>query len=56
MDPIDAALAALSLQLKPNYTQTAQKYSVERFTLLHRHRNITGLKVNGYKNQFFLTK
>ena len=29
MDPIEAALAALSLQLKPNYTQTAKEYGVE---------------------------
>ena len=56
MDPIDAALTALSLQLKPNYTQTAKEYRVERSTLSRRHRNITGLKADGYNIQFFLTK
>ena len=48
MDPIKAALAALSLQSKPNYTQTAKEYRVERSTLSRRHRNITGLRVDGY--------
>jgi len=48
MDPIEAALAALSLQSKPNYTQTAKEYGVERFTLFCRHRNITGPKAEGY--------
>ena len=48
MDPIDAALAALSLQLKPNYTQTAKEYGVDRSTLLRRHCNIIGLKADCY--------
>ena len=50
MDPIDAALAALSLQSKPNYTQIATEYSVGRSTLLCRHHNIIGLKADGYEN------
>ena len=29
MDSIEAALAALNLQLKPNYTQTAKEYGVD---------------------------
>jgi len=48
MDPIDAALAALSLQSKPNYTQTAKEYRVERSTLSRRYCNITGPKADGY--------
>jgi hypothetical protein len=56
MDPIDAALDALRLQSKPNYTQTAKEYGVERSTLSRRHRNITGSKADGYDNQSFLTK
>ncbi|OCL00560.1 uncharacterized protein K441DRAFT_104661 [Cenococcum geophilum 1.58] len=56
MDPIDAALAALSLQSKPNYTKTAEEYGVERSTLSRRHCNITGSKADGYENQSFLTK
>ena len=48
MDPINAALAALSLQSKLNYTQTANEYGVDRSTLLRRYRNITGLKADGY--------
>ena len=56
IDPIDAALAALSLQSKPNYTQTANEYRVDRSTLLRRHRNITGSKADGYNTQSFLTK
>ena len=56
MDPIEAALAALSLQSKPNYTQTAKEYGVERSTLSRRHRNITGPKAEGYYSQSFLTK
>jgi len=50
MDPIDAALAALSLQSKPNYTQTAKEYGVDRSTLSRRHRNITGSKADSYEN------
>ena len=56
IDPIDAALAALSLQSKPNYTQTANEYRVDRSTLLRRHCNITRLKADGYNAQSFLTK
>ena len=56
MDPINAALAALSLQSKPNYTQTAKEYGVDRSTLSRRHRNITGSKADGYESQSFLTK
>ena len=48
MDSIEAALAALDLQLKPNYTQTANEYGVDRTTLSHRHRNIMGLRADGY--------
>ena len=48
MDPIDVAFAALSLQLKPNYTQTAKEYRVKWSTLSRRHRNITGLRAEGY--------
>ena len=56
MDPINAALTALSLQSKPNYTQTAKEYGVKRSTLSHRYRNITGSKADGYNAQSFLTK
>ena len=48
MDSIEAALAALNLQSKPNYTQTANEYGVDRSTLSRRHRNITGSKADGY--------
>ena len=48
MDSIEAALAALDLQLKPNYTQTANEYGVDRTTLSRRHRNITGSRADGY--------
>jgi len=56
MDSIEAALAALDLQLKPNYTQTVKEYSVDQSTLLRRHRNITGTKADGYNSQSFLTQ
>ena len=56
MDSIEAALAALDLQLKPNYTQTANEYGVDRTTLSRRHRNITGLRADGYDSQSFLSK
>lgn len=56
MDSIEAALAALDLQLKPNYTQTAKEYGVDRSTLSRRHRNITGTKADGYDSQSFLTQ
>jgi len=48
MDSIEAALAVLDLQSKPNYTQTAKEYGVDRSTLSRRHRNITGTKADGY--------
>ena len=50
MDSIEAALAALDLQSKPNYTQTAIKYGVDQTTLLRRHRNITGSRADGYNS------
>ena len=50
MDLIEAALAALDLQSKPNYTQTVNKYGVDRTTLSRRHRNITGSRVDGYNS------
>jgi hypothetical protein len=56
MDSIEAALAALNLQSKPNYTQTAKEYGVDQSTLSRRHRNITGSKADGYNNQSFLTQ
>ena len=56
VDPIEAALAALSLQSKPNYTQTVKEFGVEQSTLSRRHRNITGSKDAGYESQSFLTK
>jgi hypothetical protein len=56
IDPIDAALAALSLQLKPNYTQIVKEYRVDQSTLSRRHCNITGLKADSYNTQSFLTK
>ena len=55
MDPIDAALAALGLQSKPNYTQTAMEYRIDRSTLSRRHCNIAGSKADGYESQSFLT-
>jgi hypothetical protein len=36
MKPIDEALAALRLQEKPNITQTALKYNIDRSTLSKR--------------------
>jgi len=56
MDSIEAALAALDLQSKPNYTQTAEEYGVDRTTLSRRHRNITGSRADGYDSLSFLTK
>jgi len=56
MDPIDAALATLSLQSKPNYTQIAKEYGVERSTLSRHHHNIIGSKADGYNSQSFLTE
>ena len=50
MDPINAALATLSLQSKPNYTQTAKEYGVDRSTLSRRYCNITGLKADSYES------
>jgi hypothetical protein len=56
MDSIEAALAALDLQSKPNYTQTAKEYCVDRTTLSRRHRNITSSRADGYDSLSFLTK
>ena len=56
MDSIEAALEALSLQLKPNYTQTAKEYNVNRSTLSRRHRQVTGSKASGYDSQALLNQ
>ena len=54
MDSIEAALEALSLQSKPNYTKTAKAYNVNRSTLSRRHRQVTGSKASGYNSQALL--
>jgi len=38
MDSIKAALKALSLQLKPNYTKTAKAYNVNQSTLFRHYK------------------
>ena len=50
MDSLEAALEALSLQLKPNYTQTAKEYNVNRSTLSRRHRQVMILKFYSIKH------
>jgi transposase-like protein len=37
---IDAALAALSLQEKPNYSQVARDYNVQRLQLYRRYKRL----------------
>ena len=46
MTPIEAALNDLRSQNPPQYDPTARKYGVDRSTLSHRHRGITGPKQN----------
>ena len=41
MDPINAALAILELQDRPNYTWTAKEFNINRSTLSRRYRQIT---------------
>ena len=50
MDSIEAALEALSLQLKPNYIKTAKVYNINQSTLSCRHRQVTRLKALGYNS------
>ena len=46
MDPIDAALAALKLQDRPNYTWTAKEFNVNYIMLLRRYWQITRTREN----------
>lgn len=57
MDPIDAALEALkSLDIgeKPNYSQIAKKYGVDRNKLSRRFRGVQGSRAAQYENQQLL--
>ena len=40
MQAIDKALKDLASQESPNYSATAKKYSIDRTTLLRRHRGL----------------
>ena len=48
MDSIEAALADLRLQDKPNFTATAKKYGCDRMTLSRRFHRVTTSKAEGY--------
>jgi hypothetical protein len=48
---IELALADLASQLKPNYSATARKHSVERTTLAKRHRGQT-LSIQGASSEY----
>ena len=51
---LEAALASLKLQDKPNYTKTAEQFSVNRTTLSQRHRNVTKLYSDARDNKRLL--
>ncbi|OCK80078.1 hypothetical protein K432DRAFT_298435 [Lepidopterella palustris CBS 459.81] len=50
MDGIEAALAECRLYNKPNFTDIANTYGVNRTTLLKRYRGITGSREDGYNS------
>ena len=57
MDPMELALESLkSLKLgeKPNYTQVAKKYGVERSILSRHHWGVQGTYAEKCKNQRLL--
>jgi len=54
MAAIEAALADLRLQNKPNITATADKHQVERFTLSRRWNKVTRSREDSYDLMRFL--
>jgi len=55
MDSIEAALANLSLQDKPNISATADKHKVKRSTLSRRWNKVTRSREDGYNLMRFLS-
>ena len=55
MDKIEAALADLRLQEKPNITAIADKHDVNRSTLSRRFRGVTQSKEIAYDEQRLLS-
>ena len=55
MDSIEAALADLRLQDKPNVSATADKHKVERSTLSRRWNKVTRSREDGYDSMRFLS-
>lgn len=54
MDRIEAALADLKLQDKPNFTATADKHRCDRSTLSRRFHRVTSSKADGYDSMRLL--
>ena len=52
---LQAALASLKLQDKPNYTKVAKQFSVNRTTLSQRYRNVTKSHLDARDNKHFLS-
>ena len=51
---LQAALASLKLQDKPNYTKVAKQFSVDRTTLSWWYCNVTKLYLNACDNKCLL--
>ncbi|KAF2176049.1 DDE-domain-containing protein [Zopfia rhizophila CBS 207.26] len=56
MNAIEAALADLESQDRPNYSATAKKYNVDRSTLSRRHRGVTVSREGYIESISILTK
>ena len=52
---LQAALASLQLQDRPNYTKVAKQFSVDRTTLSRRYRNVTKSYSDARDNKRFLS-
>jgi hypothetical protein len=55
MSSIEAALAAIASQKKPDYTAAAKKYGVDRSTLSRRHRGVTGSRADATNSKSLLS-
>ncbi|OCK90697.1 uncharacterized protein K441DRAFT_578977, partial [Cenococcum geophilum 1.58] len=56
MDSIEAAIADLRLQDKPNITATAKKHRCNRMTLSKRFRNVTGSRATAHDSMRLLNQ
>jgi len=56
MDSIEAAIADLRLQDKPNITATAKEHGCNRTTLSKRFRNVTGSRATAHDSMRLLNQ